>query len=237
MTKSVMIATPVSAGIVKAGYSQSVAATVGDLERNGVRASMHLIDASAIAEQRDVFADTFLKSDFTHLLCVDSDMRFPPGLARVLLGFDLPFVGTIYAARSLDVAKVVSAAKSGKQEAEAFGYRYTCRFRDSKIHITKNGLCEVDGIGFGFVLLTKECLERVRPITERYSSLIAGRAVAGFFQPLTEDGVRLSEDYAFCARWRQVGGKVMAYAHAEIQHIGEYTFGVPFSQAAKAGAL
>jgi hypothetical protein len=43
----------------------------------------------------------------------------------------------------------------------------------------------------------------------------------------------LSEDYAFCHRWRQIGGKVWLDTRSRLRHIGPYEFcGTPTIQRA-----
>jgi len=45
------------------------------------------------------------------------------------------------------------------------------------------------------------------------------------------DGARLSEDYAFCHRWRQCGGTVYANVAHEISHVGLHRFAARYSDA------
>jgi hypothetical protein len=40
-----------------------------------------------------------------------------------------------------------------------------------------------------------------------------------------DSGFYLSEDYAFCRRWRDMGGKVWADAQSKLKHLGQHQFG------------
>jgi hypothetical protein len=37
------------------------------------------------------------------------------------------------------------------------------------------------------------------------------------------DGTHYSEDFAFCRRWREVGGKVFGY-NAPVRHVGDIEY-------------
>ena len=53
--------------------------------------------------------------------------------------------------------------------------------------------------------------------------------------PLTRAPVRAfremgdSKDYAFCKRWIQRGGDVWAFVDADIRHVGDFRYGMPFT--------
>jgi hypothetical protein len=91
-------------------------------------------------------------------------------------------------------------------------------------------LAEVDYMGFGFMLLSRACLARM---TEAYreqllykDKFMGSRAdVVALFQLMIKPETRdlLSEDYAFCQRWRDIGGKVYC-ATDTASHIGGYMF-------------
>lgn len=50
-------------------------------------------------QQRQNIAEVFMQTDATHLLWLDSDMRFPKESLQALLRHDLPIVGTNYTKR------------------------------------------------------------------------------------------------------------------------------------------
>ena len=102
---------------------------------------------------------------------------------------------------------------------------------------TVNGLQEVRGVGFGFTLTTRSCLQRVADDSRWYSEYdplgkrtTVPNAFGMLFDRLThgddpEEEVLLSEDFSFCARWRRLGGRVMMLP-AVIRHAGERAWGV-----------
>jgi hypothetical protein len=237
----IFIATPTSGGSVKTDYVTSLMGMVSRLHAKGVRTTYANVDAADVSEQRDALAHECLKhAAITHLLFVDGDMRFPSGLCGTLLSFDLPFVGTVYARRKLSLEAIEQHLKtvSSLRDAEALAYEFNVRPQRSSVMISQ-GLCEVEGFGLGFALIRRDCLTTLAesgtvPI---YPSRYVNDDVHRFFGRLQlADGSLLSEDYSFCRRWRQCGGQVFAYAMAEIEHVGDFRYGVPFIERLRAGS-
>ncbi len=56
------------------------------------------------------------------------------------------------------------------------------------------------------------------------------RAFDGFDNPDDQTAGRLSEDLAFCCRWRQCGGDVWAAMHHTIEHMGIYSYKANYLQ-------
>jgi hypothetical protein len=51
-----------------------------------------------------------------------------------------------------------------------------------------------------------------------------------FFSEITlEDGIRLSEDYSFCKRWRSTpGNEIWAVVDEPIGHVGDMVYSAPY---------
>jgi len=45
-----------------------------------------------------------------------------------------------------------------------------------------------------------------------------------YFDTEIKDGIYLSEDYWFCDRWAQLGGKVYVYTKFKCRHWGTYAY-------------
>jgi hypothetical protein len=217
MQPKVFIATPTTGGTVKALYATTLAGTVGALVERGCLVETAILNAVDVGKQRDALAHAFLANPAnTHLLFIDSDISAPPDLALRLLALDKPIIGAIYARKEAEPGFVVGI-REGTQ-------------------IT-NGICPVDWFGFGYVAIRRDCLEtmRKRCSLSRYLNPFTRPAsqTLGFFASL--DGV-VSEDISFCRRWtEQCEEPLWAYAAADIKHIGDYAYGVPFTEHVKAG--
>lgn len=153
--------------------------------------------------------------DATDLVMIDSDLSWGAGGLIELLDHDADFVGGAYPKRELPINFLVRAAGTSLQAD------------------TGSGLAEVWGLPGGFVRMRRPMLEQM---TAHYGPELTclDRAVPGgkcvrLFDPYwwtDEDGNRrtLSEDYAFCQRWRDMGGKVFLDVTIPMGHIGQYEF-------------
>ena len=97
----------------------------------------------------------------------------------------------------------------------------------------EDGLQDVRAVGFGFTMTSRACLEKMSANARRYTDLPNPHKVANIFGMLydapvpgvaEEEEMLLSEDYSFCKRWRELGGKVKVYGRAGniIYHAGGY---------------
>lgn len=173
------------------------------------------VGSADIAWSRAVAVAKFLASDGTHLMFIDADVSGPEGCVRRLLEYDIDFVSSVYPKR---------------QEPIEFPMRF---LPDAKGPILDNesGLLEVGGVAGGFCMMSREML---RKMVVAYPSLEficnaapLGRAVALFdnWWYVAQDGRhRLSEDYAFCERWRECGGKVLVDPEITLGHTGYKRF-------------
>jgi hypothetical protein len=87
--------------------------------------------------------------------------------------------------------------------------------------------------GTGFLMIRRQALERLcaRYPQLKYSrdhSIDAATAsdnrFALFECMIAEDGTYLSEDFAFCKRWTDIGGEIWADLKSKLAHVGPMTF-------------
>jgi hypothetical protein len=199
----VLIATPATSGIVRLGYCVSLAGLVRHMTERRLEPVYLTNEGSVLPQQRDYLATWFLDAkEFTHLLFVDSDMTFPNDLAERLLSLEKEMVGAIYPTR--DNVALVAAP-----------------FTPMKVH--EGGLYKLEGIGFGFVLISRPGLERLAQTVHKYTytnPTADPRPVYRLFAPI-ERNPPIGEDYSFCERWIAAGGEVWGYADSRIGHIGD----------------
>lgn len=125
-------------------------------------------------------------ASITHVLFIDDDMIVPPdGLLR-LLAHNEPLVGGLYFGRNPPHLPVA--------------YRFV---EDGQwIPVTKYvaGLQEVDAIGFGFMLVTREVLEKME-------------------RPWFEFSDKMGEDMYFCEQAKKLGYKVLLDGDVICRHL------------------
>jgi hypothetical protein len=184
-----------------------------------------------IARARARLAARFLAGEATHLLFVDADIGFSPADAFRLLEAGKDVAAAVYPLKSIDWEKVRAAAKAGAADLMAAGLGYVVRFlptADNSVEVD-DGFARVAYAGTGFLMIRREALQRVADahpeLTADLAELGDGR-VAMVFDTMIEPetGHYLSEDYAFCRRWRDLGGEVWADVEARLTHVGHAAY-------------
>jgi hypothetical protein len=178
-----------------------------------------------IALGRSKLFAAFLRSTATHFLMVDSDMGWEPDAILRLF----------YAKKDF-----VAIAGPKKRYPLQFAASYTDK-RGQPIPLQwedDSGTMEVGEVGMAFCLITRACAER---IANAYPELVYGGVTGekefAVFMPLVKDGRFYSEDFAFCVRWRAIGGHVHIVPDIRLKHVGSHTFEGSFSQGSTQGSL
>jgi hypothetical protein len=243
-----MIATPAYGEVFYAPYVHSVLALSKLAHRNKWDLTFESISYAEISEARNYLLTRFFdKTDATHLLFIDADMGFPANLVPDMLGLAKSVVGVVAPKRQIDLKRVAELAKheADTRRAIAKAHEFVVRKLPSA-GPGRNGFTQVDACGGGIVLIERSCIADLlkrapqlsdetgkgrTPLTKDLPRLIRA------FDPLVrEDGARLSEDFAFCHRWRTLcGGEVWASVAHQITHVGLHHFAARYSDAEPAG--
>lgn len=226
----IYIGTPTPNGFVAAEHASSLAAMLSTLHDAGIPTIYRNVDGPDLATQRDMLAADFLAGDFTHLLLVDGEMAFAPGLCLTLLGYGKPVIGAAYAVRSPDLVRLEGHAKSHPFEAaRALSYEWNVGLIDGTITV-ENGIGRVAALGPGFLLIARSALAQVAAdgATPTYLSPNSRDLLPALFRDLTLGSAVWSHDHVFCRRWRALGGETWVYPKAEVRRITEMRFGMPY---------
>lgn len=229
--KKVFIATPTANGIMLTDYVVSLMAMTAQLHEQGIGTVYRTVDGPNVIMQRDMLAHEFLQSDCTHLLFVDSDMAFPSDLCARLLAAKKRLIGTIYSRRGLDLDRLAKLLDTrGFDDALALAHDWNVHFIGNTVTVT-DGLCKVEALGTGFLLIERACLTEMAERIEvpAYQAAHAPIQLRAFFRDLRDGGAIWGHDYAFCKRWVAAGGEVWADVGANIRHVGDFRFGMPFT--------
>jgi hypothetical protein len=108
--------------------------------------------------------------------------------------------------------------------------------------IVEDGFAKAAYVGTGFLLIARAALERVcaahPELTADLSQVDAGltRAAMVFDTMIeAETGQHLSEDYAFCRRWRDLGGEIWADMESRLTHVGHAAYSGSLVEAMRKG--
>jgi hypothetical protein len=228
MTK-VHIATPMYGGNCTAGYASSML----NLARLMPYDHNFVTNESLVTRARNMLAHSFLQSDCTHLLFIDADVAFDAeGVVR-MVEENVPLIGGLYAKKYINWQRVHTAASRGvppERLASAAAEHYV---RGDVVAGSQQRV-EVVSVGTGLMLIQREVFDTLRPETpvSKLGSALVGQIAATdnvhhFFDTGVDakTGEFLSEDYAFCQRWRAKGGQVFAAPWVKTIHIGTHHFG------------
>jgi len=171
-----------------------------------------LVNESLIPRGRNALVARALMNPLaTHIFFLDADIGFEPENITTLLAEDVDIIGGGYPKKSLPIDYVVNPASSGSSD-------------DSK--------AEVDRIGTGFLLLKRSVFDRIAAAMPelKYSDdcgldASINQYLYAFFEAgLFGHGVFMSEDWLFCNRWRQLGGKIYISKRFALTHVGSFSF-------------
>lgn len=148
----------------------------------------------------------FLMEPATDLICLDDDVSWDSDEVMRLLDAPVDFVAGIYPA---------------KMDEPRYYVRYK---QDSEIWADEHGLIEVEGVPAGFMRLTRGAVERLSMAFPHLQydddTVVGGRAWALFNYELRHNRF-WGEDYIFCDRWREIGGKIYVDPMLTLHHHGK----------------
>ena len=164
---------------------------------------------SLVTRARNEMTAGFLKSEFSHMMWLDSDIEFTPEDVAAVWNMEADIGVGVYAMKRPD-KQWFAAWKDGALVKDLDQY---------------SGPIEVDYAGTGFMLIKREVIETLAKTAETYEGP-DGRVPALYMTPIHNDGFE-SEDYHFCRKAREAGFKVMMDPKVRLGHIGQYRYGSP----------
>lgn len=212
--RKVLIAVPTQTGMVTTGTHKSLLHDSLRLALGGVE--VQFCDRCGHADiylLRAQIVSAFLATDCDDLVMIDSDLAWEPGGLIRLLAHDVDLVAGAYPKRKDPIEFMFRSA-----EGPLMGDPTT-------------GLVEVWGMPGGFMRARRPMLEKM---AEAYKDLTVHDPISPtgstvrLFDPYWFDTPNgrsaMSEDYAFCQRWRDLGGKVWMDVGIALAHIGHKAF-------------
>lgn len=210
---SILFATPCYGGQVTSAYFRSCLDLRGALVSAGIEHDWLVSwNESLIQRARNTQVVTFLDTDYRKLMFIDADIEFVPEDVAKLWNLDVDVAVGCYPMKRPDCP--LSAWKDGKiVEAK--------NWPDEPF--------EVDYAGTGFMMIDRSVFERFREAwperTHEEGYAMTTRESFAWFDPRVEDGIYMSEDYAFCKDWRSLGGAIVAEPSIRLRHHGTFAYG------------
>lgn len=184
-------------------------------------------------------------AEATHLLFIDADIGFAPENVFRLLAADKEVIAAVCPLKRIDWTKLRAAAKAEVADLEAVSIGYVVRFLPNAANSVdvEGGFAQVAYGGTGFLMIQRRAMQRLcdahpelRARMGDMADRAAPEAVMVFDTMIEpETGQYLSEDYAFCRRWRDLGGEIWADLEARLTHVGHATYTGSAIQAMRPG--
>jgi hypothetical protein len=169
----------------------------------------------------------------THLLFIDADIGFEPEQVLRLIQCGADMCAAVYPIKRIDWDRVRTTIESGRANPGAAALKYVFEVEDPNAVVASAGFVRVRYAGTGFLMIRRQALEKM---CTRYSELkfkrdhstdaatASDNRFALFECMIGDDGTYLSEDFAFCKRWTDIGGEIWADLDSKLNHVGPMTF-------------
>jgi len=206
MYKKVMIGTPCYDGRIDVWYANSLVNTVKQAEARGYEITPMWVSFDALVQRaRNDTVHIALESGVDALVWIDSDIEWQPEWFYKLLEYDHDVVGGTY-------------PKKGDKE------EYVVRQVAKRPIDPTTGLMEVDGLGTGFVKMSRKALQYLWDESPAYMEPKDGKERRLVFDVVVEDGSMISEDIHAFNTLTRGGFKVYLDTNICCNHIGPKKF-------------
>ena len=241
------LAVPCYGGVLNLYFVNSMLALQDACRERGIGLHIDLMGGDAlITRARSRLAAQFLAHpQATHILFIDADIGFSPQNVFRILEADKDLIAAVCPLKRIDWDKARRAAKADVADLQAVSIGYVVRFLpnpENSVNV-EEGFAQVAYAGTGFLLIKRDAMQRIcdahpelRAKMRDMADTMAQEAVMVFDTMVEpETGQYLSEDYAFCRRWRDLGGEIWADFEARLTHVGHAAYTGSLIQALQAG--
>jgi hypothetical protein len=219
---SVQVATPSGDGRFTQHYVTSLINTQHTLEHFGAQFNWAVFPGSSdLCHARNKILGEFVRAEkYTHLLKVDDDMGWEPADVVRMLASGKDFISGVGCKKKYPLEWCCS------NRSDDAGIQQPVTFHQEGDIM----LAEINYVGAGFVLISRECATRMIAAYQElmYVDCYDAQKEVGLYDPVTiingDYRERYFDDFAFCYRWRKIGGKVFAIPDIQLKHTGNHTF-------------
>jgi hypothetical protein len=234
-----VVATPCFGGQISTIYARSIfhlQSAVRSL--SNIKLKVELRDGDALITRARANLMTLFLNDptATHFLFIDADIGFTPDQVFRLIESGADMVAGAYPIKRVNWDKAKRAIKAERSDVPSAALDYVLEIDDPDHVAVVNGFTRVRYAGTGFLMIRRHVFEKMCA-HPGYASLQFFRehsldALAGspnrfaLFECMidADSGTYLSEDFAFCKRWTDIGGEIWADLQSRLDHVGPSVF-------------
>jgi hypothetical protein len=233
---SIMVCTPVH-NECSIHYTQALLEfQIACMQRN-ILVSFLLLKSSLVTQGRNLCVANFLNEKYSHLLFIDADIDFESKTIFKMLELDREVIAVPYPMKTLNWDRIYKFKGDIKDSNELShtGFTYPIKVQDKDNIKVKDDIMEVTHAPAGCMLIKRQVFDKM---IEKYPELrisqptiMNGEAkdkenLWNFFDTYhdLENKKYYGEDFGFCKKWTDIGGKCYCYIGDYITHIGEYQY-------------
>ena len=231
---TLFVSTPCYGGVCLQAYAESMLRLQRTCAANGIQMMLDTTEnESLVPRARNLAVARFYqKTQATHFLFIDADIHFDPESVIRLIKSDHEVAVACYPKKCVMWDSVDEHLKNGGtgKDLARVSASLVMNFKYQNTQIL-NGFAEVLDGPTGFMLIKRDVFTKMH---ERYPELLCvndhqnkdlDTYHAVFDCMIDPESKRyLSEDYAFCRRWQQMGGKIYADVMTVLGHVGNIRF-------------
>lgn len=211
-SRRTFIATPTTDGKFGVAYTTSLMQSLAILQASGIGYD-YCVEAGNchVDDARNALVRQFRVSGCEQMVFLDADIGWEPEALLRLIRHERDLVAGIYPLKNHDMTE-----------------DYPIRMPPGKdIVADTDGLVEAEGLPTGFMKISRDCIERMAEAHggRKYWGRGQGRDELPhviLFERTFEGGARHSGDYAFCNKWRRLGGRMYADPEIRFTHEGNH---------------
>ena len=220
---------------------QSLLVLQQECMQKGIVISFSLMKSSLVQQGRNLLVAECMNDPmkYDYLLFIDSDIDFQSKTIFTMIEKDKDVLACPYPMKTFDWDKAWRRLhKEALDEADHLsksGYTFPIKVSNKNEIMVDNGVAEVSHAPTGCMLIKRSVFEKMMKhypdLKISQPTIVNGQEVfkENFFNlfecvhdPKTKEF--FGEDFGFCKRWTEMGGKVHAYILDYITHVGEYQY-------------
>jgi hypothetical protein len=235
---SLFVATPVHSDC-SIHYAQALLELQALCFKHRIKVTFSLIKSSLVTQGRNLCVAGFLESNCTHMLFVDSDIYFRSTSILEMLKRNKELISLPYPLKTIMWDKAFDKIKQNKIKSindlkSAFN-TYPMKVAEDDNILVDNGVIEVTHSPTGCMMIKRSVIDKMikaypdKNIVQK--TVINGEYIErphlwNFFDTMHDPVTKtyMGEDFSFCQRWKDIGGKCYAYIKDEIVHVGEHQY-------------
>jgi hypothetical protein len=241
----IAILTPCYGGTMYANYTYKLVATTELFNKLGIGYELQFMTGESLImrARNDLIAIAMSNSSMTHVMFIDADITWEPIdivklilAGRQLVGGVYPFKQYYFDRINKDFLKHIKDSNntplSNKIKPDEFFEHNLLKYNlhylndNTTTLLNSDNILEIRRLPNGFMLINRSCIEQMMAAyphtkyTSDQASPERNKYMYALFDCIIVDNIYLSEDWAFCDRWRAIGGKVYAELSLNLKHTG-----------------